>query len=163
MVAFGERLKILRLEKKVTQKELAAKFQVAESAISMYERNERTPSHDLTKRIANYFGVSIDYLLGNSDSMMNNVSSTIETMMNFPAISEQTAMKETPNDRFYKDGGKGVTDEQREKNNEIVDDLRNRINIVHPDGFKVHITEDENKYIMEQLKMYRAFKKQEKQ
>lgn len=67
MITFGERLRFLRLEKKITQKELARQFKLAESAISMYERNERTPSQELTKEIADYFDVFTDYLLGHSD------------------------------------------------------------------------------------------------
>lgn len=67
MATFGERLRFLRQEKKITQKELARQFKLAESAISMYERNERTPSRDLTKEMADYFEVFTDYLLGHSD------------------------------------------------------------------------------------------------
>ncbi len=67
MATFGERLRFLRQEKKITQKELARQFKLAESAISMYERNERTPSQDLTKEMADYFEVFTDYLLGHSD------------------------------------------------------------------------------------------------
>lgn len=67
MATFGERLRQLRKQANKTQKELASKFKISESAIGMYERNERAPSQDLTKEMADFFKVSIDYLLGHSD------------------------------------------------------------------------------------------------
>lgn len=67
MATFGERLKKLRKDKKVTQKELANFLKIAESSVSMYERNEREPSFDLVKRLSNFFDVTSDYLLGISE------------------------------------------------------------------------------------------------
>lgn len=62
---FGENLKGLREEKKLTQNELAEVLEVTRQAISNYE-NGREPSYDILIRIAKYFDVTIDYLLGNS-------------------------------------------------------------------------------------------------
>lgn len=55
---------MLRENKKITQKELARLFKVAESTISMYERNEREPSFSFVEKLADFFDVSVDYLLG---------------------------------------------------------------------------------------------------
>ena len=60
----GERLKELRKEKKVKQKELAAILGIQESAISLYETNRNTPNDKTKVEIAKYFDVSLDYLLG---------------------------------------------------------------------------------------------------
>lgn len=68
MANFGERLRLVRETKKMTQKQVAKNFKLAESTISMYERNEREPSFELVERFADYFGVTTDYLLGRSDS-----------------------------------------------------------------------------------------------
>lgn len=67
MATFGERLRSLRDERRKTQKEIAKQFKLAESSISMYERDERSPSQELTKDMAEFFEVSTDYLLGHSD------------------------------------------------------------------------------------------------
>ena len=48
---------------KLTQKELAARVGVTESAISYYVRGDRTPRSDVLTRIARAFGVTTDYLL----------------------------------------------------------------------------------------------------
>lgn len=64
---FASRLKLLRTEKNLTQKELADILNMQNTAISKYELGERKPDQETLKKIASYFSVSIDYLLGNSD------------------------------------------------------------------------------------------------
>lgn len=68
MLLFGNVLKKLRLEKGISQSELASDLGLAKSAICMYELCQRMPKADSTlKQIAEYFGVSLDYLLGLSE------------------------------------------------------------------------------------------------
>lgn len=66
MSLFGSRLRQLRKEDNLTQKELAAKLGLAFSTISMYERGIREPDFETTEAIADYFNVSMDFLLGKS-------------------------------------------------------------------------------------------------
>lgn len=61
---FGKNLKALRTNAKLTQQDLATKLKVAPSTIGMYESGKRMPDADILNKIANIFGVSIDYLLG---------------------------------------------------------------------------------------------------
>lgn len=61
---FGERLKDLRTEKKITQQQLAEQIGVSKSVVSFYENRERTPSPDVLIKLAAVFHVSADYLLG---------------------------------------------------------------------------------------------------
>lgn len=67
-MSFGDRLKSLRREKELTQAELAKIFSLGESTISFYESNKRTPDYELLNKLADYFNVSIDYLLGRTDN-----------------------------------------------------------------------------------------------
>lgn len=62
---FGERLKNLREDANLYQKELGDILDVTSQTISGWEINRTTPDYDMLKKIANYFGVSTDYLLGN--------------------------------------------------------------------------------------------------
>lgn len=71
MDKFGGRLRHLRTRKKLRQEDLAKKLQISKSAIGMYERNEREPSFELVQKIADYFDVTTDYLLGISDNPNN--------------------------------------------------------------------------------------------
>ena len=66
MSLFGNRLRQLRKEDNLTQKELAAKLGLAFSTISMYERGIREPDFETAEAIADYFNVSMDFLLGKS-------------------------------------------------------------------------------------------------
>lgn len=60
----GEKLKQLRLEKNLTQKQLATRLGVAISAVSSYESDTRCPTFDTLINYARIFHVSTDYLLG---------------------------------------------------------------------------------------------------
>ena len=60
----GEKLYSLRIEKKLTQKQLAAWIGLAFSAVSSYESGSRYPSFETLIKLARIFHVSTDYLLG---------------------------------------------------------------------------------------------------
>jgi transcriptional regulator with XRE-family HTH domain len=62
---FKDRLKSLRNERKMLQKELGDKIGAAASTISGYEQGERMPDYNSLKEISKVFGVTVDYLLGN--------------------------------------------------------------------------------------------------
>jgi transcriptional regulator with XRE-family HTH domain len=62
-----QRLKLLRKEMGLSQKQLAQMFDVAQNTISQYENSARQPDSDLLIKFANFFGVDIDYLLELSD------------------------------------------------------------------------------------------------
>lgn len=61
---FGERLKELRKEKNIGQIELAKQLGVGKSIISLWEKNECEPTLSKLVVIANFFGVTTDYLCG---------------------------------------------------------------------------------------------------
>ena len=64
MVDFGCRLKSLRTQHGMTQKEIAQKLGVTKSVVSYYELRERTPSPEMLIKLASIFRVTTDYLLG---------------------------------------------------------------------------------------------------
>lgn len=61
---FGEILKKLRKGRGMTQSELGAKIGLSKAVISKYETGLGYPSFDVLIRIAQFFGVSTDYMLG---------------------------------------------------------------------------------------------------
>lgn len=71
MKTIGERLKSLRESKKLEQKELASLFSVTPTTISRYEKageeKGRIPDADMLVLYADYFDVSVDYILGRVD------------------------------------------------------------------------------------------------
>lgn len=60
---FGERLKQLRKEKKVSQKTLADTLFISQQAIAKWESDKSSPNPETVRKIAEYFNVSTDYLL----------------------------------------------------------------------------------------------------
>ena len=61
------RLRRLRTERMLTQKELGEELGLSESIVCLYEKGEREPSFSILCRLADFFGVTTDYLLGRSD------------------------------------------------------------------------------------------------
>lgn len=65
--SFGNTLKYLRNNRGLSQRELAKVLNVAPSTLAMYELDKREPDYEILKKIADFFEVSTDYLLGRSD------------------------------------------------------------------------------------------------
>jgi transcriptional regulator with XRE-family HTH domain len=140
-MTLGEKLKMLRENHGWTQAQAAEKLGISSQVVSNYERDYRSPDKEILSTISHVYNCSLDWLLGVSDE------------------SERKDVK--TGGRAYYGGGDNLTDEDKAIANKKFDEIRNKIYIQHPDGFRVFITPDEEKYLMEQLKMYKAFKKQE--
>lgn len=67
MEKFGRRFKEERKRKGLTQEQLADKFFLNKSSISRYEKGTQTPEMPTLQKIADFFEVSTDYLLGRTD------------------------------------------------------------------------------------------------
>ena len=61
------RLKKLRKEKNISQLKLALDLNMNQNTISRYENGEREADYETLIKFADYFDVSLDYLLGRSD------------------------------------------------------------------------------------------------
>ena len=68
------RIKELRTAHGLTQVELATKLSVSKQAVSNWENNNIQPSIDMLIKIADYFGVTTDYLLGRSNHSSLNTN-----------------------------------------------------------------------------------------
>ena len=67
---FGERLRDLRKDKNLLQSEFGETFSLSPSAIGSYERNEREPAYHHLVAFADFFSVSLDYLLCRSEERL---------------------------------------------------------------------------------------------
>ena len=68
MSTFGDRFQQLRKSQNLTQKNIADKLGLKIRIIQYYEKNERYPDFERLIAIADYFDVSLDYLVGRSDN-----------------------------------------------------------------------------------------------
>lgn len=69
-----ERLKTLRNEKGINQRELAKDLKLSASTIGMYETGQRTPDAETLERIADYFNTTVDFLLCRTDNRKEIIS-----------------------------------------------------------------------------------------
>ena len=81
-----ERIKFLRNRNHISQKELSRIIETSKSTIGLYETGETLPNAENIKKLAEYFGVSSDYLLGLSD--VPTTDTTIQAICNHTGLSD---------------------------------------------------------------------------
>ncbi|MGL4606520.1 MAG: helix-turn-helix domain-containing protein [Eubacteriaceae bacterium] len=90
---FGTRLKALRISKRLTQEKFANLFYLNKSSISKYEKDKNLPENQLLIKIADFFEVSVDYLLCRTDQNKllpsNPKPTTCEDFINSYAFSDE--------------------------------------------------------------------------
>ncbi|WP_053985272.1 helix-turn-helix domain-containing protein [Niameybacter massiliensis] len=86
---FGDILKKLRLDKGITQKQLGDIIGISDRVIGYYEANNRFPKEEkIIKDLANFFGVSTDYLLGRTEDKSN--TQILDAVSNNPELVDFT-------------------------------------------------------------------------
>lgn len=75
---FAENLKTLRKSKGLTQIQFAKIFNISSRTIAMWETNKRVPDTAMLIKIAEFFDVTVDYLLGKSSSQTVSSDSQLE-------------------------------------------------------------------------------------
>ena len=68
-----ERLKKLRKERHISQQEVAHCLGITVSAYGNYELGQRNPSYEILCKMADYFNVTVDYLLGHDNSPTSKI------------------------------------------------------------------------------------------
>lgn len=91
----GERLKELRKEKKKTQTEIASLLGLTEGAYRHYESGRSKPSAEDITKLAEYFDVSTDYLLGRSDyrQMVPTIAAHSDDPKGLPPEAQEEVMQ----------------------------------------------------------------------
>lgn len=65
-MTLAEKLKAERAKKQVSQREVAQAIKTSQAAYSYFESGDKIPSTKTAIKLANYYGVSLDYLLGDN-------------------------------------------------------------------------------------------------
>lgn len=84
---FRKRLLQLRTEKRLSQSKLAKQIGISPATIGYYENGDRLPDIDIAARIANFFDVTADYLLGFSNS--RTAEKSMKTACAVTGLSEE--------------------------------------------------------------------------
>lgn len=100
---FAKRLQYLRQRDRISQAQLAEHCRVSQQAVGLWERGKTQPDYDMLIKIAAYFGVSVDYLLG------------VEQAENYYTDPETAALaqelKDNPNGRALLDATRNLKPE----------------------------------------------------
>lgn len=84
----GKRIKALRNERNLLQKDLAEKLNLSQQTISLYESEKRQPDYQILQSIADFFNVSVDYLLGRTDNTKDLSSPIRESELKYSVQNE---------------------------------------------------------------------------
>ncbi|MDU1412755.1 MAG: helix-turn-helix transcriptional regulator [Clostridium sp.] len=112
----GDKVKLLRKQNKVTQQELAEALELSRSTIGMIEANKQGASNDTLKKLSNFFGTTVDYLLSDDEENNNlkNVQISKKAERDIKkALSETLEQLENSQDGLMFDG-EPIDDETRE-------------------------------------------------
>ena len=92
---FGDRITLVRKQKKLSQNELGKLASVSGDIVGKYERNEMKPSIDTARRLANALNVTLDYLVGDSDNILfdKNITNRVEAIVAMDSEDKITLFK----------------------------------------------------------------------
>lgn len=120
---FGKRLRALREQRGLRQEDIGKVINVGKSAVSQWESGARIPDLETVNRLSSYFGVSVDYLLGRTDSREAPQYDKIKT-----SADEVTELLETlhkrPEMKMLFSITKNATKEDIEKAVKIIEALK---------------------------------------
>ena len=91
-----DRLKELRLENNLLQKDIAKKLNLTTSAYGYYEQGKRVPDSETIKILSDFYNVSSDYLLGISDTRTYDVTMSLHSDTEYDDLPDE-AKKEINN------------------------------------------------------------------
>lgn len=120
---FNKRLKSLRSSTGLTQEETAKKIGIARTTYAMYEQGKREPDISTLNSLANYFNVSVNYLLEENDKkktlpeLSKKDYRSIEKDLN-------DIINNLSNDGYAHFGGEGIQEFDQETQEAIINSLR---------------------------------------
>lgn len=111
----GEIIANLRKKRSLSQAQLAKTLNIGTSTLGMYETGKRTPNPEILEKLADFFHVSVDYLLGRSKEEKEPYYELTDKEKNDIAIQAEKLMQgieSGENLNFY---GEPATEEQKER------------------------------------------------
>lgn len=90
---YGHRIAKLRNDQRLTQEELAGKVGITRSALSHYENNRREPDYETIQKFADFFQVTIDFLMGRSDDGSHHIDNDVQEFISHLELSDEALME----------------------------------------------------------------------
>ena len=102
-MSFADCLQELREDREITRKELAAALNISVSTLGMYEQGRREPNIDMLIKMADYFNVSLDFMVGRnlSDNSAEEVikALNLQRQINLLPLEYKKIIRYTLNDK----------------------------------------------------------------
>ena len=129
----GQRIRDLRKEKRLSQTELADVVHVSQQTITAQENDKAEPSSSAIAALADYFGVTTDYLLGRTPTPQftakeeNDLQVTLKNTIN--GLSNEAGLS------YLKNGGIDLDDESAELMKDSLERVLRRAQLLAKEGF----------------------------
>jgi transcriptional regulator with XRE-family HTH domain len=92
-MTLGKRLTSLRVERGYTQEELARMLGITRASLSHYENDRREADYETLKKMAECFGVSVDYLLGRTNNPHTVLDQDVREFVDSLELSEEAILE----------------------------------------------------------------------
>ena len=99
----GEKIKELRIDNHLTQKQLAEKLNISQSSICEWERNQYEPTATAIKLLTSFFNISADFLLGLEDEFGNIQGKSTLTYREQKLLSAINELDDSLKDKIIED------------------------------------------------------------
>ncbi|HDR7367929.1 MULTISPECIES: helix-turn-helix domain-containing protein [Bacillus cereus group] len=106
----GNRVKMLRNEKKLTQNDLSEKIGVSKSALSQIENNKITPSRETVSALSRVLEVTSDFILGLSEYRELDQEESSEVRKEMNVLTEKIEKLSAERQKFLIDMMKAIVD-----------------------------------------------------
>ncbi|MDR6552312.1 helix-turn-helix transcriptional regulator [Paenibacillus qinlingensis] len=93
MTKYGDRIAFLRERHALTQEDLANKLGISRASLSHYETSRREPDYTTINKIASFFHVSIDYLLGRTNQSDRILDEEVRDFVDNLELSDEKIME----------------------------------------------------------------------
>lgn len=110
MMTCGDKIAALREKRGLTQEDLASKIGISRASLSHYEKNRRDPDYTTLTKFADFFKVSVDYLLGRTDDPSNISDPGVRELSDELELTDEQLLEKFS---FTVDGRKLTPEESR--------------------------------------------------
>ncbi|MFD0870993.1 HTH-type transcriptional regulator immR [Chlamydia abortus] len=86
---YGSRIYALRTSRGLTQEQLAQHLKISRASLAHYEQNRREPDSSMLSRIANYFDVSVDYIIGRTNNPQTVLDNEVREFVDQLELSDE--------------------------------------------------------------------------
>lgn len=93
MTNCGHRISELRELHELTQEQLAKHLDISRAALSHYEKNRRVPDYETLNKIADFFEVTVDYLIGRTEEPRPTLEKQIELFEKSLELSDEKILE----------------------------------------------------------------------